>query len=199
MQFSVGDVVHCRHPQHSWVLATVSSVTAKAVTCCTKDELRLVTGDTITVPVDHVEPTLGNTIDENVEDLLQLTVLHDATLLRCLCLRYMSDHIYTNIGAIVVALNPFTFSIPWYLDSEMGKYLSEGEKIERNLPHSWAQAHNTYFELVRDESPQFILVSGESGSGKTEASKMVVKYFAALSKQRGTAEAAEKTVVAVTG
>jgi hypothetical protein len=195
-QHSVGDTVFFRHPQHSWILGKVAGSSAKGYACQAEDTLRGLHGDAAdNLPATHVEAVMGSVVDEDVEDLLQLTVLHDATLLRCLCLRYLRDHIYTNIGAIVVALNPFTFSIPWYLDSEMSKYLTEGERIERNLPHSWAQAHNTYFELVRDAAPQFILVSGESGSGKTEASKMVVKYFAALSKKRGDAAAAEKSAV----
>ena len=196
-QFTTGDAVFFRHPDHSWILGKVTSASATAVSCVSNDALRGQKDEIVpNVKPAHVEAIMGTDVDEDVEDLLQLTVLHDATLLRCLCLRYFNDHIYTNIGAIVVALNPFTFSIPWYQDSEMSKYLAEGERIERNLPHSWAQAHNTYHELVRDASPQFILVSGESGSGKTEASKMVVKYFAALSKQRGSAEDGERRKLA---
>eukprot|EP00756_Hemistasia_phaeocysticola_P045784 Hpha_TRINITY_DN1953_c0_g1::TRINITY_DN1953_c0_g1_i1::g.31131::m.31131/K10357/MYO5; myosin V len=125
---------------------------------------------------------------EDVEDLLSLTLLHDATLLHVLKKRYMQDVIYTNIGAIVVALNPFNFRIPHYLDSQMPNYLSEGDRIERNIPHSWAVAHNTYWELRNDDQNQCVLVSGESGAGKTEASKIVMKYLAAVSCKTGEQE-----------
>ena len=124
-------------------------------------------------------------LKEDVDDLLNLTLLHDSTLLYVLRQRYMRDVIYTNIGAIVVALNPFNFKIPWYTDDNMPKYLEEGDRIEDNLPHSWAVAHNTYYELINDGQNQTILVSGESGAGKTEASKIVMKYLAALSCKSG--------------
>ncbi|KAJ9461887.1 Myosin-12 [Diplonema papillatum] len=124
-------------------------------------------------------------VDQEADDLLNLQLLHDATLLACLRLRYMKDVIYTNIGAIVVALNPFNFKIPWYTDDNMPKYLAEGQVITENRPHSWAQAHNTYWEMITKTENQTILVSGESGAGKTEASKIVLKYLGALSSRNG--------------
>eukprot|EP00659_Diplonema_papillatum_P023435 gene23435-biopygen1594 len=97
----------------------------------------------------------------------------------------MHDMVYTNIGAIVVALNPWNFKIPWYTDDNMHKYLAEGEVIKENVPHSWAQAHNTYNDMQRDDLDQTILISGESGAGKTEAAKIVMKYLGAISCVRG--------------
>merc|ERR1719453_1861097 len=81
-------------------------------------------------------------------DLLSLTILHDSTIMNTLYIRYFKDIIYTNIGAITVAFNPFNFKIPWYQDDNMPKYLSEGHVIKNNIPHSWAVAHNTYWELL---------------------------------------------------
>ena len=124
-------------------------------------------------------------LDEDVTDLLDLTILHDSTIQRCLYIRYMKDMVYTNIGAIVVALNPWNFKIPWYTDDNMHKYLAEGETVKNNVPHSWAQAHNTYNDMKRDGENQTILISGESGAGKTEAAKIVMKYLGAISCMRG--------------
>ena len=138
-------------------------------------------------------------LEEDVQDLLSLTVLHDSTLLNVLRMRYFQNYIYTNIGAITVALNPFNFKIPWYTDDNMPKYLAEGDRIETQIPHSWATAHNTYFEMMTaDHDPynQCILVSGESGAGKTEASKIVMKYLAAISCKSGT-EAQKAAAIAV--
>ena len=106
-------------------------------------------------------------LDEDVDDLLMLTELHEASILFCLKKRYMRDVVYTNIGPIVVALNPFTFDIPWYKDEKMKDYLNEGVVVERNLPHTWAVAHNTYWEMRENRMNQTILISGESGAGKT--------------------------------
>jgi myosin heavy subunit len=120
-------------------------------------------------------------LDENPDDLLMLTLLHDSTLMHTLNQRYFKDIIYTNIGAICVAFNPFKFTIPWYKDDVMGQYLEEDYPIRKNKPHSWAVAHNTYYELIDRKQDQCILVSGESGAGKTEAVKIVMKYLSAIS------------------
>eukprot|EP01063_Lacrimia_lanifica_P007603 TRINITY_DN1488_c0_g5_i1.p1 TRINITY_DN1488_c0_g5~~TRINITY_DN1488_c0_g5_i1.p1 ORF type:complete len:1337 (+),score=510.48 TRINITY_DN1488_c0_g5_i1:201-4211(+) len=131
---------------------------------------------------------------ENTHDLLRLTILHDSTLLSCIKKRYFEDIIYTFIGAIVVAVNPFNYKIPWYEDTpaNMNKYLEESYPIQKNLPHSWACAHNTYHELIADFKNQTILVSGESGAGKTEASKIVLKYLGVISQRMGGAGAKEE-------
>lgn len=197
MTLSVGDAVFFKHPKHSWVLGSVSSVDGgDMVTCRSDDGRRQVVGDTIPkLKKEHdVTPAMVNLVDEDVSDLLHLTVLHESTLLRCLCLRYLSDVIYTNVGQIVVALNPFSFDIPHYKDDRMAQYLAAPPDGDPSmLPHTWATAHVTYFELIANFQPQFILVSGESGSGKTEASKIVMKYLAAVSRGRGSKEEEEQS------
>merc|ERR1711976_503769 len=111
--------------------------------------------------------------------------------------RYYVDNIYTYIGPIVVAINPFKFTIPWYLDAQMPAYLQEGEVIKINKPHSWAIAHNTYYEMLKRKHNQCVLVSGESGAGKTEAVKIVMKYLGAVSSLTGTEQ--QKAGSAATG
>eukprot|EP00760_Papus_ankaliazontas_P027859 PhM_4_TR3456/c2_g1_i1/m.73597 len=188
MDFKEGDLVYFMHPEHSWIVGTVQAA-GKTYTCKAADEGRKVVGVTVDkLTANDVTMCREDVLDEDVNDLLQLTVLHDSTLLRCLYVRYMKDIIYTNIGAIVVALNPFNFKIPRYMDDQMVNYLKEGERIEVNLPHSWAQAHNTYNEMMSDRENQCVLISGESGAGKTEATKIVLKYLAAISCRRGTDE-----------
>ena len=205
VDFKAGDRVFVKHPTQSWVTALVKSVTeaTKSVPATYNvqcdDTVRGVDGKTNPeiehvlekVKLDDVTGLRDDLLDEIPDDLLSLTLLHDSTLLRCLYIRYMKDVVYTNIGAIVVALNPFNFFIPWYMDDQMPKYLAEGTIIEKNLPHSWAQAHNTYNEMIADSSNQCILISGESGAGKTEATKIVMKYLAQIASKQGTAEERE--------
>ena len=184
-----GATVFFQCPKNSWILGTVETWDeAGGVGACLarkpedgRDVVKGLKDSQIFVARDDI-------ISEDVDDLLNLTVLHDATLLNCLKLRYFRDVIYTNIGAIVVAVNPFNYNIPWYKDEKMVDYLAEGDVIEKNLPHSWAVAHNTYFELRNDGHNQSIIVSGESGAGKTEASKIVMKYLAAVSSKTGSEE-----------
>eukprot|EP01062_Namystynia_karyoxenos_P065765 TRINITY_DN5966_c1_g1_i2.p1 TRINITY_DN5966_c1_g1~~TRINITY_DN5966_c1_g1_i2.p1 ORF type:complete len:1231 (+),score=486.41 TRINITY_DN5966_c1_g1_i2:84-3695(+) len=176
-------------PEHAWSLGTVTEDTGKhfAVTgaeyCATKKGA-LQACDKLTD--DKIWPAREDVLDEDCDDLLNLTVLHDATIQRCLYVRYMKDVVYTFIGQIVVALNPWNFKIPHYVDAKMPDYLREGEVIKENLPHSWAQAHNTWYDLRRDSENQTILISGESGAGKTEAAKIVMKYLGSLSCLHGT-------------
>ena len=172
-------------PENAWVPGTVTEWTGKEGTCeADWPKKRLVPK----LKEDDIFCCSEEALNDEVDDLLNLAVLHDGTLLHCLRKRYYRDIVYTNIGAIVVALNPFNYKIPWYMDSEMPKYLAEGEVIQNNLPHSWAVAHNTYFEMRADMSNQCILVSGESGAGKTEASKIVMKYLREISSTSALSE-----------
>jgi myosin heavy subunit len=173
-----GSVCLAYHPEHAWVPGVVDHFDGKlgnvTVSFPKKESITKLKEQDIFVCDEQA-------MSEDVNDLLNLSVLHDGTLLACLRDRYARDVVYTNIGAIVVALNPFNFKIPWYMDDKMQSYLQEGETIQNNLPHSWAVAHNTYYEMRADFGNQCILVSGESGAGKTEASKIVMKYLGAIS------------------
>jgi myosin heavy subunit len=186
MSFHAGDHIFYKHPKHSWVLGNITGGGDNAWSIKTNDAERQCAGEIVEkVSNTDVTSCREDLLEEMPNDLLTLTILHDSTLLRCLYLRYFKDIIYTNIGAIVVALNPFNFKIPWYMDPKMSEYLLEGTVIEKNLPHSWAQAHNTYNEMINDRGDQCILISGESGAGKTEATKIVMKDLAAISCSRG--------------
>ena len=173
------------HKEHAWVPGVVEDFDGKLgvvnVTAPKKETITKVKEEEIFVCDDKAA-------EESVDDLLNLSVLHDSTLLMCLRNRYFRDIVYTNIGAIVVAINPFNYNIPYYMDAKMPAYLAEGDTIQNNLPHSWAVAHNTFYEMRNDGGNQCILVSGESGAGKTEAAKIVMKYLGAVSSLKGLDE-----------
>jgi myosin heavy subunit len=172
-------------PRNSWIPGAVEQWDGKMAVVRPIDQ-NSHGRDSVKVQESSFFSAKDEIINEDVDDLLNLTILHDSTLLNCLRQRYLKNVIYTNIGAIAVALNPFKFDIPAYTDDKMVLYLAEGDTIEKNLPHSWAVAHNTYFELRNDNCNQCVLVSGESGAGKTEASKIVMKYLAAVSCKEGS-------------
>lgn len=186
-----GTVVSFLTPNHSWVLGTVDAYDQKSNTyACSATDPEPIKQKVKNAPEEFYAARLEY-LEEDVNDLMMLTELHEASLLFCLKRRYMRDVVYTNIGPIVVALNPFTFDIPWYKEEMMPQYLNEGVVIERNLPHSWAVAHNTYWEMRENRCNQTILISGESGAGKTEGAKIVVKYVGILSTLHGTVEQRE--------
>eukprot|EP01012_Entosiphon_sulcatum_P014773 TRINITY_DN1978_c0_g1_i1.p1 TRINITY_DN1978_c0_g1~~TRINITY_DN1978_c0_g1_i1.p1 ORF type:complete len:1125 (+),score=190.79 TRINITY_DN1978_c0_g1_i1:31-3405(+) len=183
MSISVGTKIWLCSPVKSWVLGEVTKaevVKTKEVYHVKSDDGEVLSG----LHREEVHPARLDLLNEDVDDLLHLTELHEATLLACIQRRYWRDVMYTNIGAIVVALNPFTVEIPWYKDDQAEAYLKQKESIEGLLPHSWATAHNTYYEMRSTGENQCVLISGESGAGKTEAAKIVMRYLGRLSSRQ---------------
>jgi|UniRef100_A0A7S4G842 myosin heavy subunit len=174
----------------SWRLGRVTDVEDKAGTqtihlvSCNEDGEDDEEAMQVALPVDKLAPLQEGALD-NVNDLLEMTYLHDSVLLHQVRSRYWQDIIYTNIGAIVLALNPYNYTLPLYTDNNMPKYISEkadalngGSKLPT---HNWTVAHDAYWSMRNVDQPQSILVSGESGAGKTEAAKIVTKYLAVAS------------------
>lgn len=118
------------------------------------------------------------------DNLLTLPELHNGVLVHALKVRHRKDIVYTNLGELVVAINPFKFSIPQYQDSCMASYLAHLHHAELppNLPpHPWAVAHRAYVSMMSVGTNHSIIISGESGSGKTESCKTMIKYLCHVS------------------
>ncbi len=163
-----------RHPELAWARGTVSSSDSKSVS------VKLVQGGSMKVEWDDVE--LCTTTDDQVakvEDLTKLPDLHHPALLNSINERFKKDKIYTNTGQILIALNPFKKLGKLYKDDNMKKYLSAPPGGRGELsPHAWNLAHNAYESMCQQNGRnQSILVSGESGAGKTVSTKIVMEYF----------------------
>eukprot|EP01062_Namystynia_karyoxenos_P075248 TRINITY_DN7246_c1_g1_i1.p1 TRINITY_DN7246_c1_g1~~TRINITY_DN7246_c1_g1_i1.p1 ORF type:complete len:1426 (+),score=404.13 TRINITY_DN7246_c1_g1_i1:62-4279(+) len=123
----------------------------------------------------------------NHRDLLDLPHLHVPALLAVVANRFRVDDIYTFIGNLVIAVNPFSRDIPWY-KPEVGKeYVrlgwEEAQPLSQNetvRPHSWAVANRSYWDMMHGHGNQSILISGESGAGKTEGTKIILQYLGDL-------------------
>ncbi|XP_053672454.1 unconventional myosin-XV [Anopheles nili] len=122
---------------------------------------------------------LGKT---GVEDMTQLEDLHEASLLWNLKLRYDNGLIYTNAGSILIAINPYKM-FPESYGIEMAKLYS-GRPLGTLPPHLFAIGSAAHAALP---SPQVVVISGESGSGKTESTKLVMQYLAAVVPGGGSA------------
>jgi myosin-5 len=131
-------------------------------------------------------------------DLITLNHLHEPAVVECLNQRYDDDQIYTATGPVLLALNPFQSVRGLYGESTMKKYWEKAEKNAKGSlpPHVYAIADSAFRGMMRklDETlgevtpigcDQSILVSGESGAGKTVTTKFVMKYLAALSQRAG--------------
>eukprot|EP00754_Rhynchopus_humris_P013360 Rhum_TRINITY_DN14325_c14_g2::Rhum_TRINITY_DN14325_c14_g2_i1::g.82903::m.82903 len=175
--------VFFRHPEKSWIKGVVAEweETAKGLRYGVKDENNDIHEN---LPEFDVHKMLDGIEHAKPDDLLQLSELHVSVLLSVLRNRFNEDNIYTNIGSLIIAVNPFKFTIPWYYREVGLLYIKEGWKgapLSRTTlrPHSWAVANKSYWDMMYHGN-QSILISGESGAGKTEGAKIILKYLGDL-------------------
>ncbi|EGD80527.1 myosin-VIIa [Salpingoeca rosetta] len=131
-----------------------------------------------------MHPTSAN----GVEDMIQLGDLHEAGILRNLQIRYNDPEgckLYTYTGSILVAVNPYQ-ALDIYDGSHMETY--KNTKIGDLPPHIFAIADAAYTMMRRDKRNQCCVISGESGAGKTETTKLVLQFLAAVSGQHSWIE-----------
>ena len=114
----------------------------------------------------------------NMDDLTMMPILTESTILRSICDRYSDDTIYTYCGKVLIAMNPWKM-LPIYTDRHSLSY--QGTRLKEMPPHCFAIADNAYRCMISDNTDQSILVSGESGAGKTETAKFVLQHLASLS------------------
>ncbi|KAF3705828.1 Unconventional myosin-VIIa [Channa argus] len=120
-----------------------------------------------------------------VEDMIRLGDLNEAGILRNLLIRYSECVIYTYTGSILVAVNPYQL-LPIYTPDQIRLYTNR--KIGEMPPHIFAIADNCYFNMQRNNKDQCCIISGESGAGKTESTKLILQFLAAISGQHSWIE-----------
>ncbi|KAJ5992767.1 hypothetical protein N7451_008491 [Penicillium sp. IBT 35674x] len=123
--------------------------------------------------VDKVNPAKFDKAD----DMAELTHLNEASVVHNLHTRYQSDLIYTYSGLFLVTINPYC-PLPIYTNEYVKMYKGRGR--EETRPHIFAMADEAFRNLVEEGENQSILVTGESGAGKTENTKKVIQYLAAV-------------------
>ena len=141
-------------------------------------------GDNVTVKFDGGEqkfrkkdvcPEINPPKFEGAEDCAQLSYLNEPSVYQNLKARYNADLIYTYSGLFLVAVNPYK-RIPIYTDPIAELY--KGKKKTEVAPHVFAAADVAYRAMLNDRVNQSMLVTGESGAGKTENTKKVIQYIA---------------------
>ncbi|XP_051025999.1 LOW QUALITY PROTEIN: unconventional myosin-IXb [Acomys russatus] len=125
------------------------------------------------------------------DDLCNLPQLTEANLLQNLKLRFLQHKIYTYAGSILVAINPFKF-LPIYNPKYVKMY--ENQQLGKLEPHVFALADVAYYTMLRKRVNQCIVISGESGSGKTQSTNFLIHCLTALS-QKGYASGVERTIL----
>ncbi|XP_070074733.1 myosin heavy chain, muscle isoform X15 [Drosophila takahashii] len=125
---------------------------------------------------------------EKAEDMSNLTYLNDASVLHNLRQRYYNKLIYTYSGLFCVAINPYK-RYPVYTNRCAKMY--RGKRRNEVPPHIFAISDGAYVDMLTNHVNQSMLITGESGAGKTENTKKVIAYFATVGASKKTEESAK--------
>jgi myosin heavy subunit len=129
-------------------------------------------------------PMNAQVLDPAVDDLITLDELNEFSLLHKLRLRFARDEIYTNVSSVLISMNPFKRMEALIAKDQLDLYMHEAS-TRKLPPHIYGVGHNAYHGMMTSKNSQSILVSGESGAGKTEATKLILKFLAEASKLAG--------------
>lgn len=131
-------------------------------------------GKVVTAPYDRVFPSeKDNTRD--FEDNCSLMFLNEGTLLNNLKVRYQKDKIYTYVANILLAVNPYHEVKDLYSKEKIKQY--HGKSLGVLPPHVFAIGDKAYRDMRAYKQSQSLIVSGESGAGKTESTKYILRYL----------------------
>ncbi|KAL3821565.1 hypothetical protein ACJIZ3_007470 [Penstemon smallii] len=160
--------VWCRRHNCLWESGHIQSTSGEKASVLLSD------GSVVRVPTQDLVPANPDIL-EGVDDLVQLSYLNEPSVLQNLQDRYSQDVIYNKAGPVLLALNPFK-DVQLYGNDFVTAYR---QKL-LDSPHVYAIADTAYNEMMTDGMNQSIIISGESGAGKTETAKIAMQYFAAL-------------------
>ncbi|XP_065836979.1 unconventional myosin-Ie-like [Oscarella lobularis] len=113
-----------------------------------------------------------------VEDMVLLPKIQEGAIVDNLKKRYTEDLIYTYIGPVLISVNPFK-PMPYFTEKELDQY--QGAASYENPPHIYAVADAMYRNMISEREKQCVIISGESGAGKTVSAKYIMSYIAKVS------------------
>ncbi|KAL9676992.1 hypothetical protein QQ045_005215 [Rhodiola kirilowii] len=166
----VGSQVWVEDPEEAWIDGEVTQIKGTNATIVTS------TGKTIQADVSSMYPKDTEAPPAGVDDMTKLAYLHEPGVLQNLASRFTLNEIYTYTGNILIAVNPFR-RLPHLYDVHMMEQY-KGAAFGELSPHLFAVADTCYRAMINEHGSQSILVSGESGAGKTETTKMLMRYLA---------------------
>uniref|UniRef100_A0A8K9XKA2 Myosin heavy chain 7 n=1 Tax=Oncorhynchus mykiss TaxID=8022 RepID=A0A8K9XKA2_ONCMY len=165
-----------------FVKASITSRDGDKVTADTAN------GKTVTVKDCDVHPQNPPKFDK-IEDMAMFTFLHEPAVLFNLKERYAAWMIYTYSGLFCVTVNPYKW-LPVYNQEVVSAY--RGKKRSEAPPHIFSISDNAYQYMLTDRENQSILITGESGAGKTVNTKRVIQYYASIAAVGGKKDTASE-------
>ncbi|KAG5073267.1 hypothetical protein JHK86_008478 [Glycine max] len=169
-----GSHVWVQDPQVCWIDGQVSKIIKG-----NDAEIEATNGNKVVAKLSNIYPKDTEAPPGGVDDMTKLSYLHEPGVLQNLKTRYELNEIYTYTGNILIAINPFQ-RLPHIYDLHMMQQY-KGAPFGELSPHVFAVADVAYRAMINhDGKSNSILVSGESGAGKTETTKMLMRYLAFL-------------------
>jgi len=191
--YAQGTLIWIKHEEEVWVQAEIVTSNDKEIIVKTAEQPdgRIVLGpnEPIFLRSTDVFTSEGLSV---LDDLTQLTHLHEPAVLSSLQNRFDIDKIYTFTGPILIALNPFK-SIPGLYSEEVLKSFLTPKPLGK--PHVFNTSNASYRGICDRHKSQTVLISGESGAGKTETTKFVMKFLAMAGASDGEVTNVEKQVL----
>eukprot|EP00735_Rhodelphis_limneticus_P008926 TRINITY_DN2392_c0_g2::TRINITY_DN2392_c0_g2_i1::g.20869::m.20869 TRINITY_DN2392_c0_g2::TRINITY_DN2392_c0_g2_i1::g.20869 ORF type:complete len:1862 (+),score=613.81,sp/P47808/MYSH_ACACA/32.75/0.0,Myosin_head/PF00063.16/5.8e-227,MyTH4/PF00784.12/1e+04,MyTH4/PF00784.12/7.5e-16,Myosin_N/PF02736.14/1.7e-06,FERM_M/PF00373.13/4.6e+03,FERM_M/PF00373.13/4.5e-06,IQ/PF00612.22/0.16,Imm5/PF14423.1/0.24 TRINITY_DN2392_c0_g2_i1:87-5588(+) len=177
----VGSSVWVPDEVQAWLPGHVTSINAKEAVLKTETgkEVRLSGAEKDALRLTEEGALKG------VQDMIQLQDLNEGGILHNLRVRYDQGQIYTYTSSILISINPYKM-LPLYTPAVVEQY--RRTKQQELPPHVYKLADDAYRNLVDHEADQSLLISGESGAGKSEATKVALEYLADLSGGSGGIE-----------
>lgn len=193
-----GQWVWIPHPKRLWQPARILSEDGSGKVCQTRD------GRRVTIPADGIVsgdltngrelkvefwPLKLSQLNRPEEDLVQMRTVDDASIINNIRIRYEKDELYTWVGAaksVLISVNPYK-ALNLYGEKVIHEYRNKAPNTHYK-PHVYDIANDSYNSLLFDNEDQSILISGESGAGKTVCTKQCLDFLAQVAGSESTIE-----------
>uniref|UniRef100_A0A1I8HT49 Myosin motor domain-containing protein n=1 Tax=Macrostomum lignano TaxID=282301 RepID=A0A1I8HT49_9PLAT len=166
-----------------------SSIEVMTQSSSSSAEGRLEEGDSQAKYSDFV----GSNVKQNgVDDMVLIPRINEAAITDNLKIRFLNNAIYTYIGPVLIAVNPFK-DVKIFDDKFIDMY--QGSALFENPPHIFAIADHMYRSMVSEMENQCVIISGESGAGKTVSAKLIMNYVSKVSGGSGRVEEVKEVIL----
>lgn len=186
-------------PQGSWVWIESEARCAEPAKVLSKFKRGETTtvmtedGDKVALTADQTMKCmecLPEVMDSKVSDLINLPTLNENSILHNLRIRFTEDKVYTKLSSILISVNPLRL-LSQYTPAVLDSYLEN----TNTQPHVYQTAITAYQNLLSSNANQSMIVSGESGAGKTEITKLILQCLVEMTKKHNTGQSAEQSIL----